>query len=82
MWQVRTNQHEVTIVILPDMIANEALASRVQRQGQFELGMMMPLEGNGIVQTPIQAAKRALRFLYQFFEIWPHPAPAFFMTPE
>ena len=60
--QVRPEQHEVAVVIGGDRIADVALAAAVQRQRQLEFGVVVPLEGDAVVELSVeQRPRRALR---------------------
>ena len=60
--KVRAKQHQVAVVIGRDRVADIALAAAVQRQRQLEFGVVVPLEGDAVVEPPVeQRPGRALR---------------------
>jgi hypothetical protein len=54
--KVGSDENEVAIVVIAYMIADETLAARIECQGQFELGMVVPLERNDIGEPAIEHA--------------------------
>jgi hypothetical protein len=64
------------------MIANESQATGIERQGQLELRMVVPLKWNAVVQTAIQHAPRRLRWPIDLFEERLHQASCTVRTPE
>ena len=70
--QVGADQHEVAIVVSPDMIADEALTTRIERQGQFQFGMVVPLKRDAVVQPPVKHRPGRIRGRTQTFEMWLH----------
>ena len=67
MRQVGADQHQIAIAVLADMIADEALAARVERQRQLEFGVMMPLEGDAVVELAVEPGPGGAGRLLQLF---------------
>ena len=72
MRQVGPDQHQIAIVIAADVIADEALAARIERQGQLELGMVVPLKGDAVLEPTIEHGPGFARQGHDFFEQRPH----------
>ncbi|MNS93326.1 hypothetical protein D3C72_1274920 [compost metagenome] len=59
--QIRPQQHQVARFEVAQMVADVALPPRIHGQGQLELRVVMPDEGNGIEFAPQQAPGVARR---------------------
>ena len=61
--QVRAEEDEIAVVIGLDRIADVALATAVQGQRQLELRVVVPVEGDAVLEPPVEEAPRgALRY--------------------
>lgn len=60
--EVGADEDEVAIIVGAYMVADEALAAGVEGEGEFEFGVMVPLEGNGVVEAAVEAAEGAFGF--------------------
>lgn len=56
------------------MVTDKALALRVQRQGQFKLGMVVLLEGSAIIQPAVQCCSGSAVIGSDMFQIGLHMA--------
>ena len=68
MRKIGAEQDEVAIVVLPDVVADESQTAGVQRQRQFELRMMVPLERNPVIEATVQHAPRGVGGLVDFLK--------------
>jgi len=57
-------------------IADQALAAAVQRERQFVLGMVVPLEGNAVAQSPVEHGDGRQIVHPDLFECRFHAIPA------
>ena len=80
--QVGADEDEVAMAVAADMVADEALAGGVEREGEFELGVVVPLERDGVVEPAVEHAPRGLGRQLQMFEKGPHRAHPASGTPE
>jgi hypothetical protein len=54
MRKVWSHQNKVRVSIGADMITNKALPKGIQGQRQLEFRVVVPLEGNGIIQPAVE----------------------------
>ncbi len=80
--QVRAEQHQVAVAIAADVVAHEALALGVERERQLELGVVVPLERDAIVEPSVQQPAGGNRVGRQRFQVGLHGAPIRLSTPQ
>ena len=80
--QIGPQQDEVAIVVLAHVVADEPQASRVEGQRQFQLGMMVPLKRDRVLQPTVQHAPGGVGGLVDLLEKRLHWALVRLRTPE
>src|SRR6185312_7583007 len=69
--QIRPNQHQVSIAIGCNMVADITLAAAIQRKSEFVFGMIMPFKGKRF-QTSVKHGPRAAIVNSHLFKKWLH----------
>jgi len=59
VWQVRADQDEVAVVVVRDVVADESLTDAVERDRQFELRVVVPVEWKRRQLTVVQRPRLA-----------------------
>ena len=82
MGEVGADEDEVAVVVGADVVADEALAAGVEGEGEFEFGVVVPLEGDGVVEASVEAAEGAFGFGGEELSKWLDLAHGVESTPE
>src|ERR1700730_9258548 len=76
------DQHEVAVIIGTDIIANITMAPTVERQRQFVLRMVVPLERYAVGQPPVEKSPGRPGLWSNRFKERLHRAPSHWITQE